>query len=122
MTVARKMQIPAASTVVVLGLPADVDLEIPGDCLVVSDPTDAAQATAVVSFVVRADDLDAVAGPAIAAGREDRLAWIAYPKARQLGTDLNRDILAALVEARGAQPVRSVSIDGVWSALRFRPL
>ena len=122
MTVARKLQIPAASTVVVLGLPADVDLEIPGDCLVVSDPTDAAQATAVVSFVVRADDLDSVAGPAIAAGREDRLAWIAYPKARQLGTDLNRDILAALVEARGAQPVRSVSIDGVWSALRFRPL
>jgi hypothetical protein len=42
--------------------------------------------------------------------------------ARQLGTDLNRDILAGLVEARGAQPVRSVSIDGVWSALRFRPL
>ena len=122
MTVARKMQIPAASTVVVLGLPADVDLEIPGDCLVVSDPSDAAQATAVVSFVVRADDLGAVAGPAIAAAREDRLAWIAYPKARQLGTDLNRDILAALVEARGAQPVRSVSIDGVWSALRFRPL
>ena len=122
MTVARKMQIPAASTVVVLGLPADVDLEIPGDCLGVSDPTDAAQATAVVSFVVRADDLDSVAGPAIAAGREDRLAWIAYPKARQLGTDLNRDILAALVEARGAQPVRSVPIDGVWSALRFRPL
>ena len=42
--------------------------------------------------------------------------------ARQLGTDLNRDALAALVEASGARPVRSVSIDGVWSALRFRPL
>lgn len=122
MTVARKMQIPAASTVVVLGLPADVDLEIPGDCLVVSDPSDAAEATAVVSFVVRAEDLDDVAGPAIAAAREDRLAWIAYPKARQLGTDLNRDVLAGLVKDRGAQPVRSVSIDGVWSALRFRPL
>ena len=122
MTVARKMQIPAASTVVVLGLPDDVDLEIPDDCLVVSDPSDAAEAAAVVSFVVRADDLDDVAGPAIAAGREDRIAWIAYPKTRQLGTDLNRDILAGLVEARGAQSVRSVSINGVWSALRFRPL
>ena len=122
MTVARKMQIPPASTVVVLGLPAGVDLEIPSDCLVVSDPSDAAAAYAVVSFVVRGDDLDDVAGPAIAAAREDRLAWIAYPKARQLGTDLNRDVLAGLVEARGAQPVRSVSIDSVWSALRFRPL
>lgn len=116
------MQIPAASTVVVRGLPADVDLEIPGDCLVVGDPSNAAEATAVVSFVARADDLDDVAGPAIAAARDDRLAWIAYPRTRQLGTDLNRDILAKLVEARGAQPVRSVSINGVWSALRFRPL
>ena len=122
MTVARKMQIPAASTVGVLGVPTDVDLEIPSDCLVVSDPSAAAEATAVVSFVVRADDLEDVAGPAIAAARADRLAWIAYPKSRQLGTDLNRDILARLVEARGAQPVRSISIDSVWSALRFRPL
>jgi len=119
-SVARKLQIPTAATVVVLGLPADVDLEIPGDCLVVSDPSVAAEA--VVSFVVLADDLDEMAGPAMTAAREDRIAWIAYPKARQLGTDLNRDILAGLVEARGAQPVRSVSIDGVWSALRFRPL
>jgi hypothetical protein len=121
-TVARKLQIPPASTVVVLGCPTDVDLEIPGDCVVLSDPSDAAEASAVVSFVVRARDLDDLAGPSIAAARQDRLAWIAYPKARQLGSDLNRDVLAALVEARGAQPVRSVSINSVWSALRFRPL
>ena len=122
MNVARKLQIPTAATVVVLGLPSGVDLEIPDDCLVVSDPSDAAEAAAVISFLVRADDLDDVAGSAIAAAREDRLAWIAYPKARQLGSDLNRDIMAELMRARGAQPVRAVSIDGVWSALRFRPL
>ncbi|CAN5454226.1 hypothetical protein BH10ACT10_BH10ACT10_19520 [soil metagenome] len=121
-TVARKLQIPPAGTVVVLGSPARVDLEIPDDCIVVSDPADAPLASAVVSFVVRADDLDELAGPAITAARADRLAWIAYPKSRQLGTDLNRDVLVALVRVRGAQPVRAVSIDGVWSALRFRPL
>jgi hypothetical protein len=121
-TVARKLQIPAASSVVVLGLPPGVDLDIPDDCVVTSDPADAPQARAVLGFVVRADQLDDVAGPAIAAAREDRLAWIAYPKARQLGTDLNRDVLAGLVDARGAQSVRAVSVDRVWSALRFRPL
>jgi hypothetical protein len=51
----------------------------------------------------------------------DRLAWIACPKAGKLGTDLNRDILAALVADRGVRPVRQVAIDETWSALRFRP-
>jgi hypothetical protein len=74
---------------VVLDLPSDLELDIPGDCLVVSDPSDAARARMVVNFVVRAGDLDDAAGPAIAGALEDRLAWIAYPKARQLGTDLN---------------------------------
>jgi phage-related baseplate assembly protein len=65
--------------------------------------------------------LATVATPAVEAARQDKLAWIAHPKARQLGTDLNRDLLAAALEDQGVQPVRQVSIDGTWSALRFRP-
>jgi hypothetical protein len=120
-TTARKLQVRAATTVVVLGRPAGIDLDFPADCLVLSDPEAAADAEAVICFVVHAGDLDDLAVPAITAATQDRLAWIAYPKSRQLGTDLNRDLLAALVVARGATPVRSISIDGVWSALRFRP-
>jgi hypothetical protein len=45
---------------------------------------------------------------------------VAYPKAGQLGTDINRDTLAASLTDRGAQPVRQVALDDVWSALRFR--
>jgi hypothetical protein len=121
-TVARKLQIPAAATVVVLGRPAGVDLEIPDDCVVVSDPADAGAAQAVIGFLVRAADLEDAGGPVLAAARADRLAWLAYPKSRQLGSDLNRDVLAGLAADRGVQPVRAVSIDPVWSALRFRPL
>jgi hypothetical protein len=120
-TVARRLQIRPATTVVVLGRPAGVDLEIPPECLVVSDPADAPTADAVVAFVVHADDLDTVAAPVLDAAREDRLAWLLYPKSRQLGTDLNRDVLAALVQERGAQPVRQVMVDAVWTGLRFRP-
>ena len=122
MTIARKLQLRAATTVVVLGRPSGIDLDPPADCLVLSDPDSAADADAVIAFVVRAADLEDLAGPAITAAGQDRLAWIAYPKAHQLGSDLNRDILAELVLARGAQPVRAISIDTVWSALRFRPL
>jgi hypothetical protein len=58
---------------------------------------------------------------AVAAARADRLAWISYPKGGQLGTDLNRDRLAAALAGQGVQPVRQVSIDDTWSALRFSP-
>ena len=43
------------------------------------------------------------------------------PERRRLGTDLNLDSLAALVSERGLRPVRQVSLDDTWSALRFRP-
>jgi hypothetical protein len=57
----------------------------------------------------------------IDAARADRLAWIGYPKGGKLGTDLNRDLLVKVVYGLGVQPVRQVSIDETWSALRFRP-
>ena len=80
----------------------------------------AADADLVVAFVTRRDDLP-LAEQARAAARADRLAWVSYPKGGQFGTDLNRDLLAAVLLAHGVQPVRQVSIDGTWSALRFRP-
>ncbi len=79
------------------------------------------EAAAVLAFAVMVADIAATAGPAIAAARDGRLAWIAYPKGGQLGTDLNRDSLARMVEELGVRPVRQVALDDTWSALRFRP-
>ena len=72
-----------------------------------------------IPFPVRADgpEDEVLSLPA----RRDKLAWIAYPKAGKLGTDLNRDLLSAALAGEGVQPVRQVAIDEVWSALRFRP-
>jgi hypothetical protein len=74
----------------------------------------------VIGFAVHRDDLDQL-GAVIGAARAGRLAWIGYPKGGKLGTDLNRDRLAQALACHGIQPVRQVSIDGTWSALRFRP-
>jgi hypothetical protein len=115
---ARKLQMKPDCRVAVLGAPAGLDLALPAGVTTVDD---AARADVVVAFVVAGDELDSSAAPAVTAAREDRLAWIAYPKAGQLGTELNRDRLAAAARERGVQPVRQVSIDDVWSALRFRP-
>ena len=59
--------------------------------------------------------------PVIDAARRDTLAWVAYPKAGRLGTDLDRDSLAAVMGDHGIRAVRQVAIDDVSSALRFRP-
>lgn len=57
----------------------------------------------------------------VEAAAKDRLTWVSYPKSGQLGTDLNRDSLAALLSTSGLQPVRQIALNDVWSALRFRP-
>ncbi len=54
-------------------------------------------------------------------GADSRL-WVAYPKAKRLGTDLNRDVLGGLLREHGFQAVRMVSIDETWSAMWFKPL
>ncbi len=114
MSLARKLTVKAGGKLRVIGRPRDVDL---GDV----DVTSLASAKDVLVFVTTAADLGRLAGPMIEAARADRLAWAAYPKAGQLGTDLNRDSLARALEKQGVQPVRQVALDEVWSAMRFRP-
>ena len=46
--------------------------------------------------------------------------WIAYPKGNR--TDINRDSIWPQLVAYGLRPITQVSLDEVWSALRFRPL
>ena len=108
-----KLQIKPGQPVIILNAPDGFEL----DALAAEpDSSDAA----VLAFVRTRAELEG-ADAAFEAGRQDRLTWIAYPKAGQLGTDLNRDRLVEAVQARGLRGVRQVAIDSIWSALRFRP-
>jgi hypothetical protein len=109
-----KLQIKPGQSLAALNLPADVTL--PGS----TAGTEPGSADAVIGFAVSRDDLGGLL-PVISAARADRLAWIGYPKGGKLGTDLSRDRLVQALAAEGIQPVRQVSIDDTWSALRFRP-
>jgi len=54
--------------------------------------------------------------------KKDGLFWICYPKgSSKIKTDLNRDILWAAMGKFGLAGVSLISIDNVWSAMRFRP-
>jgi hypothetical protein len=117
MDLSAKLQIKPGQRIAVVPAGADV----PDVSAGVPPAADTGEADVVVAFARTVADLDAVAAPAVEAARADKLAWIAYPKAGQLGTDLNRDILARSLTGRGVRPVRQVALDDVWSALRFRP-
>lgn len=78
-------------------------------------------AKAVLVFMKNADELRARAAPLVAAARRDAIAYLAYPKAGQLGTDLARDSVWVMLQGQGIKPVRQIAIDDVWLALRFRP-
>lgn len=78
-------------------------------------------AKALLVFVKDSAELKAKVAPAVAAARRDAITYVAYPKAGQLGTDLTRDNLWAMLQDQGIRPVRQIALDDVWSALRFRP-
>jgi hypothetical protein len=114
MSLARKLNLKDGVKLRIVGRPAGVDL---GDV----QATTSAQAEAVLVFVQSLAEVDAKCAPSIEAARADHIAWVAYPKAGQLGTDLNRDVLREHMLSHGIDTVRQVALDDVWSALRFRP-
>jgi hypothetical protein len=116
--VAAKLQLKPGQSVAVVGDVRDTALKLGSEHPSADDP---ATADAVIAFAANATELDELREPVLAGARRDALTWIAYPKAGQLGTDLNRDSLAERMRAEGVRPVRQVALDAVWSALRFRP-
>jgi hypothetical protein len=114
MSLAKKLNLKDGMKIRVVGKPADVALH---------DLNLAARgaADAILVFVKTLAELAAKGAPFIEAALADRIAWLAYPKAGQLGTDLNRDVLFQHLLKQGVEGVRQVAVDGVWSAMRFRP-
>ena len=111
---AKKLNLKDGMSVLVIGKPDGVNLE---DIAT----TDSRDAEAVIAFTPTIADMKTEGSAVVDAAKADRIAWFAYPKAGQLGTDLSRDILATEAKKLGIQPVRQVSIENTWSALRFRP-
>lgn len=54
--------------------------------------------------------------------KHDGVFWVSYPKqSSKVKTDINRDHGWDVIMTRGLRPVTQISIDEIWSALRFRP-
>lgn len=73
-------------------------------------------------FVKNSKELNRLAPTALKAVKYDGLLWISYPKrSSKVETDLTRDIGWEIIDRAGLEGVANVSINEVWSALRFRP-
>src|SRR3982750_3886272 len=79
-----------------------------------------AKADAVVVYASAAKEMPALLSRARKLLGAGARLWVAYPKAKKLGTDLNRDSLWKLMEPEGFEGVRLVSLDETWSAMMFR--
>jgi len=112
MELRKKLQVPSGVLVRVVNAPKGLALDL---------QSKGRSPEAILFFAQDSETLKEEGGAAFEAARADRLAWIAYPKAGQLGTDLSRYKLWTLLKPMGIRPVRQISIDSTWSALRFRP-
>ena len=86
-----------------------------------AEASGAATSEGLLVFARSEVDLATHRAAILESARADRLTWVAYPKAGRLGTDLDRDRLAAWFRDDGVRPVRQIALDETWSALRLRP-
>ena len=117
-SLAAKLNLKPAMRVAVIGVPEDLMLDLAGTEVVpAGDVTDG-----VIAFAVDDGDVERVSRSVVDVAVRDGISWIAYPKARQLGTTLTRDTLRFRFADDGVQAVRQVAIDDTWSAVRYRPI
>lgn len=113
---AKKLMVRPGSRVAVIGAPPTIDLVLADGAV----PSERGLADIVLVYTRDRAALDRALPKASARVAEGGALWIAYPKAGQLGTDLNRDSLARVVRAAGLEPIAQIAVDDVWSALRFK--
>jgi hypothetical protein len=101
---------PASYEPVLAAFPPDVDLA----------ETFEGQFDFIHCFVKEQAELEREGPRLKAALKPGGLLWVSYPKGKALGTDLNRDIAAALLREIGLDAIFQVAIDDTWSALRFK--
>src|SRR5438876_255951 len=95
-------------------LPADVEL--------ITTPIPASNVDVVLLFVRNKAEVEKDTPIAINMVKSGGRLWLSYPKQSSgVPTDVNRDILWKIFPNSEWRPVTQISIDEIWSALRFRP-
>lgn len=120
---AKKLLIRPGNRVLVLNAPEGYRDELgplPDGAEVATEPEGAFDV--VQLFARDTAELDRDWPAASAATKPGGVLWVAWLKqSAKSPTDLNRDILWSRLRTTGWTGVASVSVNAMWSALRFRP-
>jgi hypothetical protein len=116
----KKMRYIGEITGVVLNAPEEIETEFIGAGF--SNQIGSTKPGFTLLFVRDRAEAEALFKPTVETIERDSLLWVAYPKgSSKVKTNINRDSLWKLTEPWGYRPVSQISIDKIWSAMRFRP-
>jgi hypothetical protein len=119
-----KLNLKEHPEVVVLNAPLSFEPELAwlADRRVARDLDGVAQVRFALAFALQRAELERLVADLVPKVDGDAVLWIAYPKksSRRYKADFDRDHGWASLGDAGFEPVRQVSIDEDWSALRFR--
>ena len=120
----KKLRIQAGQRILIMNAPSgymDELGDLPEDFDVAQEPSGTFDF--VHLFVKNVAELERLGPVAIEAVKYDGLLWMSYPKrSSKVRTDITRDVGWDVLTQAGLRPVTQVSINDVWSALRFRPV
>lgn len=117
----HRLQIKAGTKLWLINVPAHIVEEITAGAEVEPVTGDSYYDGVLACFNGPAE-VEAMAPRILAELPPDGLFWVGYRKGEAGKTaGLTRDLGWAPLEAAGLRPVRAVSLDDEWSALRFRP-
>ena len=122
----KKLGIKPKQRLIILNAPEGFSEQIgtllPVDVELFTAPTSAGDFDLVLQFVHNKAEVEKDTPKAIEMVKPGGRLWLSYPKqSSKVSTDINRDILWKVFPNSDWRPVTQVSIDEIWSALRFRP-
>jgi len=122
----KKLGIKPKQRLIILNAPEGYAEQIgnmlPADIELATTPTSADNYDVVLQFVRNKTEVEKDTPIAIEMVKPGGRLWLSYPKqSSKVPTDINRDTLWKIFPNSEWRPVTQISIDEVWSALRFRP-
>lgn len=120
----KKLNLKDQNQVVVLNPPEsfEPELETLQSAAVIRDAGEVDNIDFMLAFVTKLSEIEQFAQTASEKAKGDAIVWFAYPKgtSKKYKCEFNRDTGWEALGKEGFEPVRQVSIDEDWSALRFR--